>query len=362
MRRISTVIFGLVLTVGIGMVSSLALAETNPKPPQVLPVEPHLKNIRQLTTEGKNAEAYFSFDGDKLVYQSTKDPDSDALLPCYQMYTMDLDGTNVRRISTGYGVNTCGYFFPGDRRVLFSSTHMKNPACPPALPRTKRYRWALDDYDIFSVHISGRDIQRLTASPGYDAEATVAPNGRQVVFTSVRDGDLDIYTMNIDGRDIKRLTTRLGYDGGAFFSPDSKRVVYRASHPDTEETRQAYQDLLAQNMVEPSNLEIWIMNADGSEQHAITDNGASNFAPYFHPSGHQIIFSSNVSSLNAKGRPTFHLYTIGDDGKKLEQITQQGHFNSFPMFSPDGSTLVWVSDRNASGPREFNIFLADWVP
>ena len=325
--------------------------------------EPHLKNIRQLTSGGKNAEAYFSFDGQTLVFQSTKDPDEKHLRPCYQIYTMDLDGTNKRRVSTGFGGTTCGYFFPGDRRILFSSTHMKSPQCPPALKRTKRYRWALDDYDIFSAHISGRDLQRLTASPGYDAEATVSPDGRKVVFTSVRDGDLDIYSMNIDGTNIKRLTHTVGYDGGAFYSPDNKRIVYRASHPDTPEARQAYKDLLAHNMVEPSNLEIYLMNADGSDQHAITHNGASNFAPYFFPDGQRVIFSSNLSSHSqGKGRPSFQLYAMTDQGQELEQITVHGHFNSFPMFSPDGTQLVWVSDRHASGAREFNVFLADWVP
>ncbi|GJL56266.1 MAG: hypothetical protein NPIRA02_33980 [Nitrospirales bacterium] len=343
------------------MASSLPLAEAKDEPSPS--AEPHLKNIRQLTTIGKNAEAYFSFDGDNLVFQSTHDPYQKSPLPCYQIYTMDLEGKNQRRVSTGYGGTTCGYYFPGDRRVLFSSTHMRSPQCPPAIKRTKHYRWALDDYDIFSAHVSGKDLQRLTATPGYDAEATVSPDGRTIVFTSVREGDLDIYSMEINGTNIKRLTRQIGYDGGAFFSPDSTRIVYRASHPDTAEAIKAYQDLLAKNMVEPSNLEIFIMNADGSNQHAITRNGASNFAPFFHPDGKHIIFSSNVSSQSeGKGRPAFHLYSINDQGEQLEQITTQGHFNSFPMFSPDGSKVVWVSDRNAVTPREFNVFLADWVP
>lgn len=325
--------------------------------------ETHLANIRQLTYGGKNAEAYFSFDGQQLIFQSTKDPNEKSNLPCYQMYIMDLDGANMRRVSTGMGATTCGYFFPGDRRVLFSSTHLSSPFCPPPLPKTQKYRWSLDNFDIFSVHVSGRDIQRLTSTPGYDAEATISPDGKIIVFTSLRDGDLDIYTMNIDGTNIQKLTTKIGYDGGAFFSPDSQRIVYRASHPQTKEELQAYEDLLAKNVVEPSNLEIFLMKADGSDQRQVTDNGASNFAPYFHPDGRRIIFSSNVSSLRGqKGRPAFHLHVIRDDGTALEQITFDGHFNSFPMFSPDGKKLVWVSDRNATARREFNIFLADWVP
>lgn len=345
----------------IGLVPSSLHAEDR-LPPQATG-EPRLANIRQLTFGGKNAEAYFSFDGQKLIFQSTDDPEKNALLPCYQMYTMDLDGTNIRRVSTGLGSTTCGYYFPGGRRVLFSSTHLTSPFCPPAPQQTGRYRWALHDYDIFSIHVDGRDLQRMTSSPGYDAEATIAPNGRTVVFTSLRDGDLDIYTMNIDGTNVQRLTTKIGYDGGAFFSPDSRRIVYRASHPKTPKELSAYQDLLAQNLVEPSNLEIFVMNADGSNKRRVTNNGASNFAPYFYPDGRHIIFSSNLSfKPGDKGRPAFHLYLIRDDGTELEQITYDGHFNSFPMFSPDGTKLVWISDRNASAAREFNVFLAEWVP
>ncbi len=183
--------------------------------------ETHLTNIQQLTFSGKNAEAYFSPDGYKLVYQSTLEPDGKTQRACYQIYTMNLDGSSVRRVSTGLGGTTCGYFFPGSRRLLFSSTHFVSTHCPPKLPRTKRYRWALDNYDIFSMNVAGTDLQRLTSSPGYDAEATIAPNGRKVVFTSVRDGDLDIYSMDIDGRNFKRLTNEVGYVGGAFYSPDS---------------------------------------------------------------------------------------------------------------------------------------------
>ena len=331
--------------------------------PQKTKAEPHLANIKQLTFSGKNAEAYFSPDGYKLVYQSTLEPDGKTLRSCYQIYTMNRDGSNVRRVSTGLGGTTCGYFFPGSRRVLFSSTHFASPHCPPKLPHTERYRWALDNYDIFSMNIAGTDLQRLTSSPGYDAEATIAPNGRTVVFTSVRDGDLDIYSMDIDGRNFKRLTEEVGYDGGAFYSPDSKRIVYRAHHPQAEDKVKAYRELLAQNQVEPSNLEIFVMNADGSNKTQVTKNGRSNFAPYFFPDGKRIIYSSNLATPEGhQGRPSFHLHVIGADGTQPEQITANGQFNSFPMFSPDGKQLVWSSDRNATAKGEFNIFIADWVP
>ena len=325
--------------------------------------ERRLANIRQLTVGGKNAEAYFSFDGRKLIFQSTREQETNTNQPCYQIYTMDLDGTNIRRVSTAFGGTTCGYYFPGGRRVLFSSTHLKGLNCPPEPRPGKHYRWALHDYDIFSFRVDGQDPHRLTATPGYDAEATISPDGKTIVYTSVHNGDLDIYSMNIDGTAIKQLTKEAGYDGGAFFSPDSQKIVYRASHPKTQEELQAYQDLLTQNLVEPSSLELFVMHADGSNKQQITRNGFSNFAPSFYPDGPHIIFSSNVSSMpSSKGRPSFHLHLINEDGTGIEQVTFEGQFNSFPMFSPDGKKLVWTSDRNASKPREFNVFIADWVP
>ncbi len=360
---------------GVVALSGLILTAGTPawadEPPGSGKAERHLRNIRQLTAGGKNAEAYFSFDGSRLIFQSTKDPASQTLGACYQMYVMDLDGENIHRVSTGYGTTTCGYFFPGGRRVLYSSTHLAGLQCPPKPKRGPKYRWVLDDHDIFSARLDGRELQRLTFSPGYDAEATVSPNGKKIVFTSVRDGDIDLYAMNIDGTGLQRLTDDVGYDGGAFYSPDSKRIVYRAQHPKTPEEREAYRDLLSRNLVEPGNLELFVMNADGSGKRQVTKNGASNFAPYFHPDGRRIIFASSgpeaaqtkepALSLS-KGRPSFHLYLVNDDGTGLEQITVEGRFNSFPMFSPDGKLLVWVSDRNAKEKGEYNVFLAEWAP
>ena len=337
--------------------------------------ERHLANIRQLTAGRKNAEAYFSFDGTKLIFQSTNDwgagtlelphgkpASSDRGLGCYQMYVLDLETDTIRRVSLGTGATTCGYFFPGDRRVLFSSTHLAGQQCPPEPKREGRYRWALNDYDIFAIGVNGQGLQRMTSTLGYDAEATVSPDGRTIVFTSMKEGDLDLYSMNLDGTHLKRLTTEIGYDGGAFFSPDSKRIVYRASHPQTPAELDDYRALLAQKLVEPSRLEIFVMNADGSGKRQVTSNGSSNFAPYFLPDGKRIIFSSSQHSQGKEGPPTFHLYLIHDDGTGLEQVTFDGRFNSFPMFSPDGKRVVWVSDRNAAERGEFNLFVADWVP
>lgn len=336
------------------------------------PAERHLANIRQLTIGRQNAEAYFSFDGNKLIFQSTnnwpKDSFASTLRPadsglgCYQMFVMDLDTHQAHLVSTGMGATTCGYFLPGDRRLLYSSTHAAGPDCPPKPKRDGAYRWSLDDYDLYSARIDGQDIQRLTATPGYDAEATVSPDGKTIVWTSIQDGDLDLYAMNLDGTQVRRLTDDVGYDGGAFFSPDSRRIVYRAAHPTDPAEIARYQELLAQRLIEPGQLEIFVMNADGSGKQQVTSNRASNFSPFFHPDGRRVIFSSNVETRGEGGRPSFHLYLVNDDGTGLERLTVEGQFNSFPMFSPDGKRLVWVSDRHAKEPGEFNVFLADWVP
>jgi Tol biopolymer transport system component len=350
----------------------LSAGEPSMKPTLTGGTERHLKNIRQLTFGRQNAEAYFSFDGTKLIFQSTnnwmKDSFAATLKPaeeglgCYQMYVMDLESSAIRLVSTGTGATTCGYFFPGDRRVLYSSTYAAGPNCPPKPKRDGAYRWALDDYDVYAVRLDGQEMQRLTSTPGYDAEATVSPDGKTIVWTSMRDGDLDLYAMNLDGTKSRRLTEEVGYDGGAFFSPDSKRIVYRASHPRDDKELLRYKELLGQRLVEPGQLEIFVMNADGSGKRQVTANGASNFSPYFHPDGKRIIFSSNVETRGEGGRPSFHLFLITDDGTGLERLTVEGQFNSFPMFSPDGTRLVWVSDRHTKAPGEFNVFLADWVP
>lgn len=376
MDRICIGLMSLVLFLAIAVGAPQSHSETPRKDTPLVTAqdttERHLTNIRQLTFGRKNAEAYFSFDGTKLIFQSTnnwtKDTFAEVLRPadsplgCYQMYVMDLEGGKIRLVSTGVGATTCGYFTPGDRRVLYSSTHLKSPNCPPKPKRDGAYRWALDEYDLFSVRLDGQQMQRLTNTPGYDAEATVSPDGKTIVWTSMRDGDLDIYAMNLDGTHVRRLTDELGYDGGAFFSPDSKRIVYRAEHPRQPDEVERYKSLLAQGLVEPGRLEIFLMNADGAGKRQVTHNGASNFAPFFHPNGKQIIFSSNVETRDEGGRPSFHLYLVNEDGSGLERVTFEDSFNSFPMFSPDGQQLVWVSDRRATAPGEFNIFLAEWVP
>ena len=320
------------------------------------PEEKHLHNVRQLTFGGQNAEAYFSADGKKLIFQSTRDD-----LKCDQIFTMNLDGSDVRMVSTGKGRTTCGYFYPEGKKILFSSTHLANPQCPPRPDYSKGYVWAIySGYEIFTANPDGSDLKQLTHSPGYDAEATISTDGKKIVFTSTRNGDLDIYSMDANGKHVRQLTHELGYDGGPFYSPDRKWIVYRAYHPTSEKEISDYKGLLAQGLVRPTTLEIWIMKADGSAKRQITHLNAASFAPSFFPDGNRIIFSSNQDSTGGMGN--FELYAINVDGTDLERITYSPGFDGFPMFSPDGKRLVWASNRNAKAPHETNIFLAEWVP
>ena len=318
-----------------------------------LPQEKHLRNIKQLTFGGENAEAYFSSDGKKLIFQSTREGHE-----CDQIYTMNIDGSDVKMISTGDGRTTCSYFFPGDKRILYSSTHLGGKQCPPRPDFSQGYVWAVyDTFDIFTANPDGSNLKQLTDVGGYDAETTINRRGK-LVFTSKRSGDLDVYTMDADGRNVKRLTYELGYDGGPFWSYDGKQIVYRAYHPQSEKEKSDYIALLKQNLIRPTVLDIWVMNADGSNKRQVTNLNKASFAPYFFPDGKRVIFASNVA--DPKGRD-FDLYMINTDGTGLERITFNPTFDGFPMFSPDGKKLVFVSNRNDAKPGDTNIFIADWV-
>lgn len=316
--------------------------------------EVRLRNIRQLTQEGENAEAYFSFDGRRLIYQSTH-----GAFKCDQIFILDLATGASRLASTGKGRTTCGYFFPEGRRILYASTHEASPECPPRPDYSRGYVWPLyAGYDLYVSRLDGSGLKPLTRTTGYDAEATVSPDGKRIVFTSVRDGDLELYSMKLDGKDVRRLTHEKGYDGGAFYSPDSQWIVYRAHHPGDPAALARYQELLKEGLIEPRSLELFIMKADGSAKREITSNGAANFAPFFHPNGRQIIFSSNQA--DPRGRD-FDLYLIDSDGKNQKRITFNDTFDGFPMFSPDGRKLVFASNRNAKKRGDTNIFIADWL-
>jgi len=317
------------------------------------PGEVHFSDLVMLSDGGENAEAYFSFDGSRLVFQSTRPP-----YQCDQIFTMGVDGSGLSLASTGRGRTTCAYFLPGDERILYASTHSSGDACPPPPDQSRGYVWPIySSYDLFTARADGSDVRPLVVAAGYDAEATVSPTGDRIVFTSTRDGDLDLYSMKLDGSDVIRLTDQLGYDGGAFYSPDGGRIVYRAHHPADPAARADYQALLAEGLIRPSQLEIWVMNADGSGKRQVTDLGAAAFAPFFHPSGEKIIFSTNSSDPAGH---EFELFLVNLDGSGLEQVTFSADFDGFPMWSPDGTTFVFCSNRHNSRPRETNVFVTRW--
>jgi TolB protein len=317
------------------------------------PGESHLTNIRQLTNGGENAESYFSADGKKLIFQSTRDGRT-----CDQEYVMNIDGSGLKRISTGTGKTTCGFFYANDSRVIFGSSHALQTDCPAKPDPSKGYVWALDPFDIYTAKSDGSDLRRLTNYGVYTAEGVISPDGSRIVFTSLKDGDLDIYTMNIDGSNVRRLTTTPGYDGGPWWSPDGTKIVYRAWHP-VDTALATYRDLLAQRLVRPNRMELWVMNADGSNQRQITQLGGANFGPSWFPDGKRLIFSSNHKQPRSGN---FDLYAINLDGTGLEQITTQETFDGFPMFSPDGKHIVWASNRHDKILTETNLFIADWTP
>jgi Tol biopolymer transport system component len=342
---------GIALAVTVGLVAEQGPPRQPDGPPDTAK-EVHLSNVKQLTFGGENAEAYFSFDGKELIFQSMRDG-----AECDQIYAMRVDGTGLRRISSGEGRTTCSYFTPDGKHVVYASTYLGGKACPPKPDFSRGYVWPVyDAYDIFKANPDGSGVTRLTSTPGYDAEATIGPDGR-IVFTSVRDGDMEIYSMNADGGDVKRLTNRPGPDGGPFFSRDGKQIVFRGRALQPGPELEEYKALLREGLWRPSSLEIFVMNADGSNLRQVTSAGGASFAPYFSPDGKKIIFSSNLH--NPRGRD-FELWLINVDGTGLERVTWNPSFDGFPMFSPDGSKLVFASNRQQKASGETNVFIADW--
>jgi len=316
------------------------------------PESRHLAHVRQLTFGGQNAEAYFSADGSKLIFQSTRPP-----FECDQIFMMNTDGSDVRLLSTSKGRTTCAFFFPDGKHFIYASTHLKDDACPPKPDLTKGFVWPLYDFDIFSANIDGTGLKPLTAGPAYNAEGCISPDGRRIVFTSLRNGDLDIYLMNADGSEVKRLTDRLGFDGGPFFSWDGKYIAFRSYYPETPEEIAEYKDFTARKLMRPVKAEIFFMKADGSDKVQVTRTGDANWSPFMLPDDRRIIFSSN---MHKKGTGSFSLYLVNIDGTGLERVTYGARFDSFPMFSRDGKKLVWCSTRRARKSDEYNVFIADW--
>ncbi len=317
------------------------------------PGEARLSNIRQLTFGGNNAESYFSRDGKWLTFQRQDSVGRG----CDQQYVMRIDGSGLRRISNGEGRTTCGYFIDGDRRVIYSSTHGHDTACPVPPDRSLGYVWPIGHFELYTVKPDGTDRRQVTNNGAYNAEATASPDGKRVIFTSTRDGDVELYVMDIDGTNMRRITNRVGYDGGAFFSPDGTKIVWRAQYPVTSADTADYRRLLGERLVRPSRLELWVADADGGNARQVTSLGGANFAPFFHPDGKRIIFSSN--HLDPRGRE-FDLFMVNTDGTAIERVTNSPDFDGFPMFSPDGRHLVFASNRHGETDGETNLFIADW--
>ena len=347
MRSASLALFIPLLLIACAADSQPAGTEAQPDP------EAFISGIQQLTFGGQNAEAYWSPDGTKLVFQSTRDDAS-----CDQIYVMNADGTDQRMVSTGRGVTTCGYFLPDNRTIVYASTHLAGDDCPPRPDRSQGYVWPIHSgYDLFLTDVDGAAPRRLTEAPGYDAEGTVNWATGKIVYTSVASGDLDLWSMDLDGSGKTQLSNSFGYDGGAFYSRDGTRMVMRANHPAEGEDSDRYAELLSKNLTAPMKMEIFAGNADGAEMMQLTDFGCASFAPQYTPDGKHIIFSSNKNNCDSR---EFDLFLMSADGSDLRQITHFGGFTSFAEFSPDGSKLAFSSDRDAQSRYEFNIFVADW--
>ena len=365
MTKVTIISFGLLLMAATFTLHSGISSLKRPDQDSLrYPDEKHLRNIRQLTFGADNAEAYWSFDGKMISFQSNNKAWG---FNCDQVFYMPADGMDLsqggrpRLISTGFGRTTCSFFLPGDRQILYASTHLGGQECPKDVERKPggKYLWPIyDSYDIFVADLNGKIVKQLTHTPGYDAEATVSPQKNKIVFTSTRNGDLDLYVMDINGKNVKQITNELGYDGGAFFSPDGRKIVFRASRFTNDEQKKEYLDYLRQGLVAPTQMEIFVCNADGSGLKQITHLGKANWAPFYHPSGKKIIFSSNHKGTRGF---EFNLFMINEDGTGLEQITYDKVFDAFPMFSPDGNRIIFSSNRNNGGTHNTNLFVADWV-
>jgi dipeptidyl aminopeptidase/acylaminoacyl peptidase len=329
----------------------------------VYPDEKHFTNVRQLTFGGDNAEAYFGFDNEHIIFQRTNAGEG---IKCDQIFYGKIpsgadEAFSYKMVSTGKGRTTCAYIMPDRKHVLYASTHLGADTCPPVPDRNilKKYVWPIyDSYDIFVADLNGRVTGQLTKTAGYDGEATISPKGDKIIFTSMRNGDLDLYVMDIDGSNVKQVTTDLGYDGGAWFSPDGSQIVWRASRPKTAEQIEEYKNLLEQGLVMPTNMEVFVADADGKNIRQVTSLGKANWAPNFMPDGKRIIFASNHEY--DRGFP-FNMYIVNPDGTGLKKISHDGGFDAFPMFSPDGKKFIFSSNRNNGGTHDTNLFIADWV-
>jgi Tol biopolymer transport system component len=352
------------LTIGFVLIACIGQAQPQSADSLQYAAEKHFKNVRQLTFGGDNAEAYWSYDGKYIIFQRTNAKEG---INCDQIFIGKVPESpnepfTYKRVSTGTGRTTCAYFLPDGKHIVYASTHEGGNECPPVPDRNKygnRYIWPLyNTYDIYMADTSGKIVKKLTSAKGYDAEATLSPDGKKMIYCSDKDGDLELYVMDLKSGKEKRITTAIGYDGGAWFSPDGKKIVWRASRPQTPEAIKEYQDLLKDGMVAPTNMEVWIADADGRNARQITTLGQANWAPNFTPDSKHIIFCSNHEYK--RGFP-FNMYMVNLEGKGMVKISRDKGFDAFPMFSPDGKKIIFASNRNNGGTRDTNLFIADWV-
>jgi Tol biopolymer transport system component len=325
--------------------------------------EKHFRNIQQLTFGGDNAEAYFSYDGKYIIFQRTNPKEG---LNCDQIFIGKVPAPGekftYRMVSSGKGRTTCAFFMPDGKHFIYASTFNGGDSCPPIPDRSKygnKYIWPLyDSYDIYMADLNGKIVKQLTTAKGYDAEGTLSPDGKKMIYCSDKDGDLDLYVMELATGKEKKVTNTLGYDGGAWFSPDGKQIVWRASRPTTEAEVKEYRELLSAGMVAPTHMEVWVADADGKNARQITYLEQANWAPNFTPDGKQIIFCSNHEYK--RGFP-FNMYLTDLNGKGLEKVSRDKGFDAFPMFSRDGKKIIFASNRNNGGTHDTNLFIADWV-
>jgi hypothetical protein len=335
------------------------LAGLEPADDLIRPDEKHFARLWRVTRDVENAaEGYWSFGGDRLVYQATP---RDAA--CDRIYLTPRGSGAPELVSSGRGVTTCAYFLPGDASILYASTHAFQHDCPERADMSQGYVWQLHpEYDVYLRDLASGRERALTSTFGYDAEATVSPRGDRIVFTSSRSGDLELWTANLDGTDLVQVTNTPGYDGGAFFSNDGGWLIFRSTvftEGQEEQEIADYRRLLGEWKVRPTRMEIMKIRPDGSGRARVTDLGKANFAPSWFPGDRRILFASNHADPSRQAR-NFDVYAIDVDGQNLERITSYESFDGFPMFAPGGRWLAFASNRGGSDPRETNLYVAEW--
>ena len=364
MRKFITFFVCIACIISISFHQKINVVQADPTDTLHYANEVHFKNIQQLTFGGDNAEAYWSFDGKSLIFQRTNPKEG---IDCDEIFMGNIPQSITEKfeyklLSKTKGRTTCSYLLPDGKHFIYASTHLGGTECPPTVDRSKygnKYIWSVyDSYDIFMADMNGKVVKQLTNHKGYDAEGTLSPDGKKMIFCSTRDGDLDLYIMDLKTKKVTRITKELGYDGGAWFSPDGKKIVWRASRPKTFEEIKEYKDLLKEGLVAPTKMEVWVANVDGSNAKQITNLGKANWAPNFTPDSKHIIFCSNHEYK--RGFP-FNMYLTDINGNGLEKISRDKGFDAFPMFSPDGKKIVFSSNRNNGGTHDTNVFIADWV-